>query len=48
MGVIYGAFASRKEAVDALAALPAALRQFRPYVRSVEAVRSDVRKAAPA
>jgi type II secretory pathway predicted ATPase ExeA len=48
LGVIYGVFASRREATEALEALPASLRQFRPYVRSVDAVRSDVRRGAPA
>ncbi len=48
MGVVYGAFASRKEASDAMAALPPSLRKFNPYVRSVDAVRSDVRRGAPA
>jgi septal ring-binding cell division protein DamX len=48
LGVIYGVFASRREATEALEALPANLRQFRPYVRSVDAVRSDVRRGAPA
>ena len=31
-----------------MGALPANLRQFRPYVRSVEAVRNDVRRAPAA
>jgi hypothetical protein len=47
-GVIYGAFGSRREAVEALEALPLSLRKFGPYVRPVEAVRSDVRRGAPA
>ena len=44
VGVIWGAFATRREAVQALEGLPASLRQFKPYVRPVEAVRSDVRR----
>ena len=47
-GVIYGTFTTRREATDALEALPANLRQFRPYVRPMESVRSDVRRGAPA
>ena len=47
-GVLYGAFATRREAVSALEGLPANLRKFGPYVRSVEGVRSDVRKDPPA
>ncbi len=44
VGVIYGAFESRPLANEALGALPERLRQFRPYVRAVNAVRADVRK----
>jgi len=47
-GVLYGAFATRREAVSALEGLPANLRKFGPYVRTVDGVRSDVRKAPPA
>ncbi len=45
-GVVYGTFPTRLEANDALASLPENLRRFRPYVRSVEAVRADVRKGS--
>jgi len=45
-GVLYGAFGERAEASQALAELPEALRQFRPYVRSLEAIREDARRAA--
>lgn len=45
VGVLYGAFATRQEANDAMAALPANLRQFRPYVRAVESVRGDIRRS---
>ncbi len=45
VGVLYGAFATRKEANEAMGSLPANLRQFRPYVRAVESVRGDVRRA---
>jgi MSHA biogenesis protein MshM len=41
VGVLYGNFARREEAVSALASLAPNLRQFGPYVRSVESVRED-------
>jgi type II secretory pathway predicted ATPase ExeA/septal ring-binding cell division protein DamX len=44
-GVLYGPFRAKAEAVDALNALPAELRQFSPYVRTLDAVRDDVRRA---
>jgi septal ring-binding cell division protein DamX len=46
VGVLYGAFQTRREANEAIGALPDNLRQFRPYARAVEAVRSDVRRGA--
>ena len=46
VGVLYGAFPTRREANEAMGALPPNLRQFRPYVRSVESVRNDVRRSA--
>jgi type II secretory pathway predicted ATPase ExeA/septal ring-binding cell division protein DamX len=45
VGVLYGSFRTRREASEAMAAIPANLRQFRPYVRSVESVRNDVRRS---
>jgi septal ring-binding cell division protein DamX len=45
VGVLYGSFRTRREATEALNALPSSLRQFRPYVRTVEAVKSDVRRS---
>ena len=45
-GVVYGTFPTRSEANTALASLPENLRRFRPYVRSVEAVRADVRRGS--
>ena len=45
VGVLYGAFEARAQAAEALAALPAPLRQFRPYVRSVDALREEARRA---
>ena len=43
--VLYGPFRAKGEAVDALNALPAGLRQFGPYVRTLESVREDGRRA---
>jgi type II secretory pathway predicted ATPase ExeA len=45
IGVAFGAYADRAQANAALAALPGELRQFRPYVRALDAVREDVRRA---
>ncbi len=47
MGVLYGAFPTRREATTALEGLPANLRKFGPYVRTIDGVRSDVRKSPP-
>jgi len=44
VGVIFGTFRSRQEAIVALNALPENLRRFRPYARSVQAVRTDIRR----
>jgi type II secretory pathway predicted ATPase ExeA len=44
--VLYGTFADRNEAGAALAALPASLTQFRPFIRSLDGVRDDARRAA--
>ena len=46
VGVLYGPFASRDEAATAMAALPEAVRQFHPFVRSVDGVREDARRVA--
>ncbi len=46
LGVLYGAFANRADAGRALDGLPEGLRQFRPYVRSLDGVRQDARRAA--
>lgn len=45
VGVVYGAFPARAQANEALNALPATLRQFRPYVRNFESFRDDARRA---
>jgi len=48
LGVLLGAYRERNEAVTALDALPEGLRQFHPYVRTLDAVREDARRAATA
>ena len=45
IGVLYGPFDDKSGAVEALAALPASLRQFSPYVRPIEQVRDESRRA---
>ena len=45
VGVLYGSFKTRREATEALNALPSSLRQFRPYVRTVEGVKNDMRRS---
>jgi len=45
LGVLLGPFDSRADAGTALDALPAPLRQFRPFVRALDAVRDDARRA---
>ena len=45
LGVLFGTFEERGEANIALASLPENLRQFRPYVRPLEGVREDARRA---
>jgi MSHA biogenesis protein MshM len=45
LGVLFGTFPERADASTALAALPESLRIFRPYVRSVDGVREDARRA---
>ncbi|MDX2217780.1 MAG: AAA family ATPase [Burkholderiales bacterium] len=43
VGVIFGEFGSRREAQAELTRLPARLSQFRPYARSFQAIREDIR-----
>jgi MSHA biogenesis protein MshM len=43
IGVIYGDFANRADAQSELAKLPQRLGQFRPYVRSFQAIRDELR-----
>jgi MSHA biogenesis protein MshM len=45
VAVLYGAFTEREDAITALDGLPPSLRQFRPYVRPIEAIRDDARQA---
>jgi septal ring-binding cell division protein DamX len=45
VGVLFGTFDARAQAADALAALPTPLRQFKPYVRSVDSLREEARRA---
>jgi len=47
--VLYGSYDSREAAQEALTRLPAQLRAFRPYLRTVQGVRSEIgqRDAAP-
>jgi hypothetical protein len=45
LGVLLGPFDARSDAGAALEALPVPLRQFRPFVRTVDAVREDARRA---
>ena len=45
LGVLLGPFDQRADAGAALEALPPALRQFRPFVRTLDAVREDARRS---
>ena len=45
VGLLYGGFRERGEANAALGALPPELRQFRPYVRTLDALRDEARRA---
>ncbi len=47
VSVLYGNYADRTEATGELSALPAKLTQFRPYARSFQAVRDDMRRLPP-
>ncbi len=45
LGVLFGTFDERAGAAAALAGLPESVKQFRPYVRSMDTVREDARRA---
>ena len=45
VGVLFGTWNDRGQATNALAALPSQVRLFRPYVRSLDNVREDARRA---
>jgi septal ring-binding cell division protein DamX len=45
IGVLFGVWNDRGQANNALAALPAQVKLFRPYVRSLDMVREDARRA---
>jgi len=45
LGLVFGTFGERDEAFAALEQLPTHLRQFKPYVRTLEALRKDQRRA---
>ncbi len=46
VGVLYGTFPDRDAAAKALASLPTGLTQFRPFVRSLDGVRDEARRAS--
>ncbi len=41
ISVVYGAFPNRQTAIEALTALPPKIRQFKPYLRSIQLIRSE-------
>jgi hypothetical protein len=45
LGLLLGGYRDRDEALAALDKLPTQLRQFKPYVRTLDAVREEVRRA---
>jgi MSHA biogenesis protein MshM len=40
--VLYGSFANRRAALEAMAKLPAPLRAYRPYLRTVQGIRAEL------
>lgn len=40
--VLYGSFSERRTALDTLAKLPAQLRTYRPYLRTVQGIRAEI------
>jgi type II secretory pathway predicted ATPase ExeA len=47
MTVLYGAFAARAEAVESLDRLPEELKANRPYIRTVQGIRSELARDKP-
>jgi len=47
MTVLYGAFASRMDAVKSLEALPEELKANRPYIRTVQGIRVEIGMKKP-
>jgi hypothetical protein len=47
MTVLYGTFATRAEALSSLDRLPAELKVNRPYIRTVQGIRTELGKAKP-
>jgi len=45
LGVLLGPFEQRTDAGAALESLPEPLRQFRPFVRTMDSVRDDARRS---
>ncbi len=45
LGVLFGGYDQRAQAAEALAGLPQPLRQFKPYVRSIDSVREEARRS---
>ena len=45
VGVLFGGYEQRAQAAEALAGLPQPLRQFKPYVRSLDSLREEARRA---
>ena len=44
--VLYGSFSDRHAALDALAKLPASLKTYRPYLRTVQGIRAETASLA--
>jgi septal ring-binding cell division protein DamX len=44
--VIFGRYASRKDASRAVQTLPVSLQKLKPWARSIQSVKSDIRKIA--
>jgi MSHA biogenesis protein MshM len=46
VSVLFGPFANRAEAIDALTKLSSAVKPYSPYVRSIKSIRDDLRPSA--